>query len=71
MAVIRGSSTGTYRGIDFLSSGGGTGGNQIMNASTGTLKEPVSNTGWHPTVLYLIALLVVEWAAFIVLNKYL
>lgn len=47
----------------------GTGGSQIMDAQTGTI--PGSVGAWHPTILYLFALLVVEWAALVFLSKYL
>jgi len=46
----------------------GTGGNQVMDVQSGTI--PGSVGGWHPTVLYLFALLVVEWIALVILSKY-
>lgn len=68
---IRGNATGNYRGMaTFNSPEAGTGGNQVFNAKTGEIKQGVTGQ-WHPTVLYLLALLVVEWAAFLLLSKYL
>jgi len=39
-----------------------------MDVQSGTI--PGSVGGWHPTVLYLFALLVVEWIALVILSKY-
>lgn len=63
----------TFRGPNVYAEAGlGTGGNQIVNAKTGSIPGGRNLTGdWHPTVLYLLLLLVVEWAAFIWITKYL
>lgn len=61
-----------FRGPSGYVAGGaslGTGGNQVMNAQTGTVSS-TSIGGWHPTILYLFALLVVEWVVLVWLQKY-
>lgn len=63
---------GAFRGAPVFDGGGfGTGGNTGMAKVTGKVKtSPVSTGSWHPTVIYLIALLVVEWIAFVCLVKF-
>jgi len=46
----------------------GVGGNQVMDASTGTV--PGSVGAWHPTILYLFGLLVVEWLLLVFVSRY-
>lgn len=66
------STAGTYRGLSvYPSESHGTGGNQTMSAQTGAVPGAIGSKDWHPTVLYLLGLLVVEWAIFIALSKYL
>jgi len=72
---MRTHSGNNYRGIpnQYYDAGNpslGTGGNQPVNSKTGGAVDTGTNQ-WHPTVLYLLGLLVIEWAAFIVLTKYL
>lgn len=44
-----------------------------MNSKTGAIPggKGVAMGDWHPTVVYLLLLLAIEWAAFIWITKYL
>lgn len=58
-----------FRGqFPYGDSGLGTGGNQVTNAQTGSIAGGVGQ--WHPTVIYLLILLVIEWAVFLFINKF-
>lgn len=61
-----------YRGVSAHADVGlsGTGGNQVANAKSGSIPGFASTGDWHPTVLYLIGLLILEWTAFLILTKY-
>lgn len=48
----------------------GSGGNQTMDAQTGTVTGAGMVGDWHPTIIYLVALLAVEWIALVVISKY-
>jgi len=62
----------SYRGLSvYPQENHGTGGNQTVNAQTGSVPGNIGVGDWHPTVLYLLGLLVVEWAVFLALTKYL
>lgn len=59
----------SYRGLAPFgdNSGLGTGGNQVTDAQSGMIAGAVGS--WHPTVIYLLLLLVVEWAVFLFINS--
>jgi len=63
--------TGAFRGTSpYASMGFATGGNEPVNPTTGAIAG-TDTAKWHPTVVYLFGLLVVEWAIFVLLTKYL
>lgn len=41
-----------------------------MDNQTGAVSGGLSLGNWHPTVVYLLILLVVEWAAFLFINSF-
>ena len=60
-----------YRGLyPYESKGLGTGGNQVANAQSGMIPGKSGLGQWHPTVIYLLILLVIEWAVFLFINKF-
>lgn len=63
MTAFRGPSSYPNNGA-----GMSTGGSVVVNNNTGTV--PGSVGSWHPTVLYLFALLVVEWVVLVWISKY-
>ena len=69
---LHGAGGNAYRGSSIYSDvdSHGVGGNQVVGNQTGGI--PGSNTlqDWHPTILYLLGLLILEWIAFVVLSNY-
>lgn len=41
-----------------------------MDSKTGAVPGNVGMGAWHPTVIYLLILLVIEWAVFLFINKF-
>lgn len=60
-----GNDLGAFRGHPvFHDAGFGTGGNTGMAKETGKVGVgSMSTSQWHPTVMYLVGLLIVEWVA--------
>ena len=48
----------------------GVGGNQVVGNQTGSIPGSSSLQNWHPTILYLLGLLIVEWFVFVLLSNY-
>ena len=69
---MHGAGAGHYRGSSIYSDvdSHGVGGNQVVNNQSGGIPGTNSLSDWHPTVLYLLGLLIVEWIAFVVLSHY-
>jgi hypothetical protein len=64
-------SGGKFRGISANADVGlGTGGNQVVNSKSGQVPGGGMVGTWQPTILYLVGLLFVEWAVFLVLSKF-
>lgn len=60
-----------FRGANpYADSGFNTGGNSVVSNATGIAQGANQGTSWHPTILYLFGLLVVEWVLLFVLQKY-
>jgi hypothetical protein len=41
----------------------------VQNAQTGMVPGSSGTGAWHPTVIYLLVLLVIEWAVFLFINS--
>ena len=69
---VHGAGGHSYRGSSVYTDmdSHGVGGNQVVNNQSGNIPGSSTLSEWHPTILYLLGLLVLEWIAFVALSQF-
>ena len=69
---IHGAGSGGYRGSSIYSDvdSHGVGGSQVVNNQSGGIPGSSALSAWHPTILYLLGLLILEWVVFVALSQF-